>query len=157
MADAVAEATEEQQQAPAAEVKKESKPKKDAKPKGKDKGDAKSKGKSEAKAAPDGAPSIVGHPRAVRSIARVKGWCGLAGFLIAGYFSLPTSTFVGTGLHAIVAGLICYVAGWGAAVFAWRRLVMLELKAREQKLVSDLVARAGAAGAPGQAGARDAP
>ena len=153
MADAVAEAPEEQQQAPEAEAKKEPKPKKDAKAKGKDKGDAKGKGKSEAKAAPDGAPSIAAHPRAVRSIARVKGWCGLAGFLIAGYFSLPTSTFVGTGLRALVAGLICYVAGWGAAVFAWRRLVMLELKAREQKLVSELVARAGA---PGQAGARDA-
>ncbi|HEY1834467.1 MAG TPA: hypothetical protein VGG08_08530 [Solirubrobacteraceae bacterium] len=153
-ADAVAEAPEEQQ-APEAETKKEqAKPKKDAKAKGKS--DAKGKGKSEAKAAPEGAPSIAAHPRAVRSIARVKGWSGLAGFVIAGYLSLPTSTFAGTGLRAIVAGLICYVAGWGAAVFAWRRLVVLELKAREQILVSELLARAGASGG-GQTGARDAP
>jgi hypothetical protein len=155
-AEAVADAAEEQQ-APETEKKEEAKPKKDAKDaKAKGKSDAKGKGKPEAKAAPDGAPSIAAHPRAVRSIARVKGWSGLAGFVIAGYLSLPTSTFAGTGLRAIVAGLICYVAGWGAAVFAWRRLVVLELKAREQKVISELLARAGAGGGA-QTGARDAP
>jgi hypothetical protein len=35
-----------------------------------------------------------------------------------------------------VAGLICYVAVWAGAVFMWRRLVMIEIKSRQQKLLS---------------------
>ena len=104
-------------------------------PKGKKSKGADSKS---AKDAPDtsGAPSVAAHPRAARSVARAKGWGGLAGFLIAGYLSLPTGTLAGAALRALVAGSVCYVAAWAGAVFVWRRLVVLEIKNREQQLLS---------------------
>lgn len=100
-------------------------------------------------------PSLAGHPRAVRSVARTKSWGGLAGFLIAGYVSLPTNTLAAAGARALAAGVVCYVASWAAAVFVWRRLVMLEIKAREQQLISEARARAsGGSPAPSTPGRR---
>lgn len=108
------------------------------------KGDSKS-GKSASKSAKGAGkdqagsdkPSVAAHPRAARSVAQAKGWGGLAGFLIAGYFSLPTSTLAEAGLRALVAGSVCYVAAWAGAVFVWRRMVMIEVKGREQQLLAD--------------------
>jgi hypothetical protein len=113
-------------------------PAKAAKPKKESKKDGKKASKKDAKAAEvdaDG-PSVAAHPRAARQVARAKGWGGLGGFLIGGYLSLPTSTLAGAGLRALVAGVVCYVAAWAGAVFLWRRLVMLELKGREQQLLA---------------------
>jgi hypothetical protein len=93
------------------------------------------KGADEAAPGADG-PSIAAHPRAVRAVARAKSWGGLAGFLLGGYLSLPTNTLAGAGLRALIAGVVCYVAVWAGAVFLWRRLVMLEIKSREQQLAA---------------------
>lgn len=101
--------------------------------KGANKKKDKKKDKPEAGAAAD-KPSVAAHPKAARSVARAKGWGGLAGFLIAGYMSLPTSTLAEAGLRALVAGSVCYVAAWAGAVFVWRRLVMVELRNREQQV-----------------------
>jgi hypothetical protein len=97
----------------------------------------KASGSKSAKDAPDasGSPSVAAHPRAARSVARAKSWGGLAGFMIAGYLSLPTSTLANAALRALVAGSVCYVAVWAGAVFVWRRLVVLEIKSREQQLL----------------------
>lgn len=103
-----------------------------------------------AQVAVDG-PSIAGHPRAVRSVARAKGWGGLLGFLLGGYLSLPTHTLADAGLRALIAGVACYVAVWAGALFVWRRLVMLEIKAREQQLLGEVLAAAGI-GPPGKPG-----
>jgi len=123
--------------------------------KGKKDGKKDAKKKSPAEDAGEG-PSLAGHPRAVRSVARAKSWGGLAGFLFAGYVSLPTSTIVEAGVRALAAGVVCYVATWAGAVFVWRRLVILEIKAREQQLIT--AARAAAGGgepaAPGAPGGR---
>jgi len=89
-----------------------------------------------------GGPNVAAHPRAARAVARAKGWGGLAGFLLGGYLSLPTNTLAAAGLRALLAGVVCYVAVWAAAVFLWRRLVMLEIKGREQKLLAAVQARA---------------
>lgn len=98
--------------------------------------ESKGAGSKSSKSAPDasGAPSVAAHPRAARSVARAKGWGGLAGFLIAGYLSLPTGTLAEAALRALVAGSVCYVVAWASAVFVWRRLVVLEIKSREQQL-----------------------
>jgi predicted lipid-binding transport protein (Tim44 family) len=85
---------------------------------------------------PSGGPSVAAHPRAARAVARAKGWGALAGFVLGGYLSLSTNTLAMAGLRALAAGLICYVAVWAGAVFVWRRLVMLEIKGRQQKLLS---------------------
>ena len=79
---------------------------------------------------------MAAHPRAARGIARAKSWGGLIGFTLGGYLSLPTNTIAGAGLRALVAGVVCYVAVWAGAVFLWRRLVMLEIKGREQELIA---------------------
>ena len=80
---------------------------------------------------------MAAHPRAARAVAQAKGWGGLAGFFIAGYLSLPTGTLAQTGLRALIAGSVCYVAAWAGAVFVWRRLVIVEIKGREQALLAD--------------------
>ncbi len=80
-------------------------------------------------------PSVAAHPRASRSVARAKSWGGLAGFFIGGYLSLPIGTLAEAGLRALISGVVCYVAVWAGAVFVWRRLVILEIKAREQQLL----------------------
>jgi|HubBroStandDraft_6_1064221.scaffolds.fasta_scaffold726224_1 hypothetical protein len=101
-----------------------------------------SKGKkskdSSSKPAPEasGSPSVAAHPRAARAVAQAKGWGGLAGFFLAGYLSLPTGTLAEAALRALVAGSVCYVAAWGGAVFVWRRLVIIEMKGREQRLAA---------------------
>ena len=81
-----------------------------------------------------GSPSIAAHPRAGRQVARAKSWAGLAGFVVGGYLSAPTHSFAETGLRALESGIVCYVVMWAAAVFVWRRLVVMEIKNREQQL-----------------------
>ncbi len=117
------------------------------------------KGKPKDDEAPAGdGPSVAGHPRAARAVARAKSWAALGGFLLGGYLSMPTHTLVSAGVRAILAGLVCYVAVWAGAVFFWRRMVMLEIRAREQELASaveELRSRNQAAAAAGaQAAAR---
>ncbi len=77
----------------------------------------------------------------------MKSWGGLLGFMFTGYVSLPTSTIAEAGLRALIAGVVCYVASWAGAVFVWRRLVILEIKAREQQLIMTARAPAGEAAA----------
>lgn len=94
------------------------------------------KGKKAATAEDSGSPSVAAHPRAARAVAQAKGWGGLAGFFIAGYLSLPTGTLAQAGLRALIAGSVCYLAAWAGAVFVWRRLVVVEIKGREQALLA---------------------
>ncbi len=64
--------------------------------------------------------------------------------MLGGYLSLPTNTLAAAGLRALIAGVVCYVAAWAGAVFLWRRLVMLEIKGREQQLMAAQRPRAAA-------------
>ena len=137
---------------PAAPDAKAKKARKAEEPKKRDKKGGKASKAVEA--AGDG-PSIAAHPRATRAVARAKGWGGLAGFLLGGYLSLPTNTLAEAGLRALLAGLACYVAAWAGAVFLWRRLVMLEIKGREQQLLA--AAKGSPDAAPPRPGALAAP
>lgn len=101
------------------------------------KGDKKADKKAAKGAAPAGdGPNVAAHPRAARGIARAKSWGGLIGFALGGYLALPTNTLAGAAMRALIAGVVCYVAVWAGAVFVWRRLVMLEIKGREQELIT---------------------
>jgi hypothetical protein len=95
---------------------------------------------------------LAEHPRAVRSIALAKGWGGLGGFLLGGYLSLPTHTLPDACLRALAAGAVCYVAGWGAAVFLWRRLVVAELRHAQQELLAVEIAKLGGGQPDGASG-----
>jgi hypothetical protein len=125
--------------------------KKDAKAKSPKKG-AKPSGKGAKRPAPGaaGGPSIAAHPRAARGVARAKGWGALAGFLLGGYLSLPTNTLAEAALRALAAGTVCYVVAWAGAVFLWRRLVVLEIKGREQQLAEASLAVARRERAPAE-------
>ena len=119
--------------------------KKGKEPKSKDAKGKKGKGEKAVTAEDSGSPSVAAHPRAARAVAQAKAWGGLAGFFIAGYLSLPTGTLAQTALRALIAGSVCYVAAWAGAVFVWRRLVIVEIKGREQALLADARATLGAA------------
>jgi hypothetical protein len=122
------------------------------------KGDKKGEKKAakDAEPAADG-PNVAAHPRAARGIARAKSWGGLIGFALGGYLSLPTNTIAGAGLRALVAGIVCYVAVWAGAVFVWRRLVMLEIKSREQELIAAVQAARARSEPPAAPGERPTP
>jgi hypothetical protein len=128
--------------------------------KSKDAKGKKGKGEKTPSVEDSGSPSVAAHPRAARAVAQAKGWGGLAGFFVAGYLSLPTGTLAQAALRALIAGSVCYVAAWAGAVFVWRRLVVVEIKGREQALL-DAAQRApdsaepivGAQSEPARAGA----
>jgi hypothetical protein len=116
--------------------------------KSKDKGAAKPKGKKQgkssgSKSSGEGAEglSLAAHPRAVRRVAEAKAWGGLGGFLLGGYLSLPTHSAFEAALRALIAGVVCYVVVWAAAVFLWRRLVVAELRQAEHELLSSELAK----------------
>jgi hypothetical protein len=163
-AEAAVAPTEEAPAAPAAApepAKKAAKgkaDKKDSKAEKGDKKDKKSKKGDDDAELSDAGPSIAAHPRAVRGVARAKSWGALVGFVLGGYLSLPTNTVAAAGLRALIAGVVCWVVAWAGAVFVWRRLVMLELKGREQQLAAATQAararRELPAGRPERAGAR---
>ncbi len=125
---------------------------------GKGKGSGKKKGGKRAGAKPpqggSGAANvtIAGHPRAARSVARAKALGGLAGFMLGGYLSLPTHTLPDTAVRALIAGIFCYVAVWGAAVFLWRRLVVAELRQAQHELLSAELRRLGVPERPTEPG-----
>ncbi len=117
------------------------------------KGNGKLKGASaEGGGAPGSNLILAEHPRAARGVARAKAWGGLAGFLLGGYLSLPTQTLAGAGLRALVAGVVCYVAVWAAAVFLWRRLLVAELHQAKHDLLAEELAKFDRTRAPGAGG-----
>jgi hypothetical protein len=54
----------------------------------------------------------------------------------------------------LIAGSVCYVAAWAGAVFVWRRLVIVEIKGREQALLASAQAVLGPGEATGAAAER---
>jgi hypothetical protein len=142
-AEAATEVAPESSEAPVAASPEPRSPAKEGKAKGAKGKDAKNGGKEAKKKKGEadedtatGAPSIAAHPRAAGNVALAKGWGGLLGFALGGYLSLPTNTLAGAAERALVAGIVCYVVVWAGAVFVWRRLVMIELKAREHQLLA---------------------
>jgi uncharacterized oligopeptide transporter (OPT) family protein len=85
--------------------------------------------------------SLAAHPRAMRRVAEAKAWGGLAGFMLGGYLSLPTHSASEAALRALIAGVVCYVAVWAAAVFLWRRLVVAELRHAQHELLATELAK----------------
>lgn len=79
--------------------------------------------------------SIAAHPRATRSVGRIKAWAGLLGFVV----TLVLSWRAGVepfelGLRALVAGLLFYLAAWFAALALWRQIVISEVKTEIRRL-----------------------
>jgi hypothetical protein len=121
----------------------ESKDKSADKPQGKKAKKGKTTKDAAAKASADDSTglSLAAHPRAVRRVAEAKAWGGLGGFLLGGYLSLPTHSLAEAALRALIAGVVCYVVVWAAAVFVWRRLVVAELRHAQHELLASELAK----------------
>lgn len=103
-----------------------------AKDKAKDKDKAKGKKGKGGDGGADSSPgtSIATHPRARGSVRRVKGWAGLAGFVIAAVLSLKASVpLLQVGERALAAGLVGYLLAWWFSVAIWRQLIIAEQRA----------------------------
>jgi hypothetical protein len=98
---------------------------------------------SAAKAGAEGSAgiSLAAHPRATRRVAEAKAWGGLGGFVLGGYLSLPTHSLDEAALRALLAGVVCYVVIWAAAVSVWRRLVVAELRQAQHELLTSELAK----------------
>jgi ABC-type nickel/cobalt efflux system permease component RcnA len=80
---------------------------------------------------------LADHPRAQRSIARVKSGVALVAFLFTIYHAhgggAPLSTALQQGL---IAGIGFYLVGWLGAVLVWRQLAQAELDAAHKQLLA---------------------
>jgi hypothetical protein len=100
--------------------KADKKPKKDKKKKG-----------AEAAA---GVMTVGSHPRAQRSVRRMRALGGLIGFLVTIVLSSKAGVpaFDATA-RALMAGVALHLAAWAIAVTVWRQLMLAELRAMHDR------------------------
>jgi hypothetical protein len=98
--------------------------------------------KKDTKAAATGSdmlPRLSAHPRARRQIREAKGYGGATGFVLVALLSLQADvTYFDAGVRALIAGVVCYVVAWAAAVAVWRHLARAEVALAEQRLREQL-------------------
>jgi hypothetical protein len=91
---------------------------------------AKKKTKKQDVQADAGTLSVVAHPRARRSIRRLRARAGLIALVAVTYLSLragvPEFDAV---LRGLAFGVAAHFVAWGAGVLAWRHLIVAELAA----------------------------
>lgn len=87
---------------------------------------------------------VGAHPRARRSIRRVRAQAGMAGFaitfLLAHQAGVPAFE---TLLRALAGGMVAHFLTWAFAIALWKRLIVAELEAAR----ADLLERRAAANA----------
>jgi hypothetical protein len=80
--------------------------------------------------------SVAKHPRARRSIRTIKGWTGLAAFILVEYQCLHGGMpFDQALVRALLAGIVAYLVAWLVAVVVWRQLVVAEIEAFRVRLI----------------------
>jgi hypothetical protein len=64
------------------------------------------------------------HPVAVAAVKRARARCGLFGFVIVLVLCLMAGVpaFDAT-FRALIAGIVCHLAGWYIAIFVWRHII----------------------------------
>jgi hypothetical protein len=80
--------------------------------------------------------TIGAHPRARRSVRRVRAFGGLVGFVLTLLLSLKAGVpaFDATA-RALMAGIVLHLVSWRIAVAVWRQLMLAELeKVRDHRL-----------------------
>jgi hypothetical protein len=83
--------------------------------------------------AESGAVSVVAHPRARRSIRRLRARAGLIGLVAVTWLSLragvPAFDAV---LRGLAGGVAAHFLAWGAGILAWRHLIVAEIAAHRE-------------------------
>jgi len=82
---------------------------------------------------------VAGHPRAAGSVRTIKGWAGLAGFVVTFWLSWNAgSPFYWTSLRAVVGGIVCYLVAWACALTVWRNILLAEVEAARVKKLEEI-------------------
>ena len=106
------------------------------------------KGKGEPEAGGELAIRVGAHPRARRSIRRVRAQAGMAGFvvtlLLAQQAGVPAFE---TLLRALAGGVVAHFVTWAFAIALWRRLIVVELEAARAEILRRRAERTAAASA----------
>jgi type VI protein secretion system component VasK len=78
--------------------------------------------------------SVSEHPRARRSLRRLRGWAGLLtfGFVALLSYRAGVAPFE-VGVRALAAGIGVYLAAWAAGVALWRQIVYAEAKREAER------------------------
>ena len=64
------------------------------------------------------------HPQAVASVKRARARCGMYGFFIVlGLCLLAGVPAFDATFRALIAGIVCHLAGWYIAIFVWRHII----------------------------------
>ena len=89
---------------------------------------------------------LTAHPRAMASIRRVRGWCGLIGFGLVTIISLRSGVPLPDAvLRGLAGGAVAHFAGWFIAIKLWHQVALAELEAareRHQARVEEIKRRA---------------
>ncbi len=79
---------------------------------------------------------VGAHPRARRSIRRVRAQAGIAGFALTLVLAQQAGVpMFETLLRALAGGVVAHFVTWAFAIALWRRLIVVELEAARQDLI----------------------
>ena len=82
------------------------------------------KDKAEDVAVADTHVRLSTHPIAVASVKRTRARCGMWGFLIVlGLCLLSGVPAFDATFRALIAGVVCHLAGWYLSIFVWRHII----------------------------------
>src|SRR4051794_20737516 len=77
---------------------------------------------------------LSAHPRAMASIKRVRGWCGLIGFGLVTILALRSGLLLPDAvLRGLAGGAVAQFAGWFIAIRLWRQVALAELEAARER------------------------
>jgi hypothetical protein len=76
--------------------------------------------------------SLAAHPRARGAVRRLRGRCGIAGFLLVGLLCLRAGVpGQDAALRALAGGIVSYFVSWACGVAVYRQVVVAELRHAE--------------------------
>jgi hypothetical protein len=78
--------------------------------------------------------ALRAHPRAARSVRRIRAAAGLAGLALTLVLSLRAGVPAWDATaRALIAGVAVHVVAWAVAVAVWRQLMLAELAALHER------------------------
>jgi hypothetical protein len=84
----------------------------------------KNKDKAEDVAVVDQHVRLSTHPQAVASVKRTRARCGMYGFgIVLGLCLLSGVPAFDATFRALIAGIVCHLAGWYLSIFVWRHII----------------------------------